>query len=180
MPTDTWPPNTAGIISPPPANATKFTRVGSTPTASAISQASIWSVPAGPPPAHEIDSGCSGKAPIRSVRDWNGDWTDTNTTSYSLTRRAIGVTSAKVSTDRLVMIPPISPAPSSIITPRLPRSALTNRVKPIRPPAPGIFSTAGTVIAGKPMTDANVRLLPRRLSGASGFVITSGATRSGE
>ena len=71
----------------------------------------------------------------------NGDAAGTTMTSYSPRSRAIGVTSCSVSGDRCVTIAPSMISPDTITTSPLPRSALTNRARPIVPAAPGMFST---------------------------------------
>ena len=96
--------------------------------------------PADPPP-HEIDSGRSLNARIRSASERNGDAAGTTSTSYSPSSRAIGVTSRSVSAERCVTIAPSMISPDIIATSPVPRSAVTKRARPIVPAAPGMFST---------------------------------------
>ena len=103
--------------------------------------ARIWSLPPADPPPHEIDSGRSLNARMKSASDRNGEAAGTTITSYSPVSRAIGVTSCSVTGDACVTMPPSMISPDTITTSPLPRSAPMNRARPIVPAAPGMFST---------------------------------------
>ena len=100
----------------------------------------MWSLPPADPPFHEILPGSALNAFTRSAIDLYGELAGTTTTSYSLVRRASGVTMLRSTGDLFSTMPPTMTMPPTSIAFGSPFALLTNCVRPIVPAAPPLLS----------------------------------------